>query len=94
MDKKRKWFSSDAKSLNSAIIPKRLLKAIDGEVNRLVKEAYDQSIAILTQYRDKLDAIANRLLEVETISKEEFEEIFPAPVEKKSGTPMLLSATE
>jgi cell division protease FtsH len=72
----------------------KVAETIDGEVNRLVKEAYDRSIAILTQYRDKLDAIANRLLEVETISKDEFEEIFPAPVEKKSGTPMLLSATE
>ncbi len=70
----------------------KVAESIDEEVNRLVQSAYDQSIAILTQYKDKLDAIAKRLLEVETISKEEFEEIFPAPVEKKSGTPLLLSA--
>jgi cell division protease FtsH len=70
----------------------KVAESIDGEVNRLVQEAYDHSLAILTQYKDKLDAIAKRLLEVETISKEEFEELFPAPVEKKTGTPMLLSA--
>ena len=69
----------------------KVAESIDGEVNRLVQDAYDQSVAILTQYKDKLDAIATRLLEVETISKEEFEEIFPSPVEKKTGTPMLLA---
>ena len=72
----------------------KVAETIDNEVSRIVKEAYEQSTSILTQYRDKLDAIANRLLEVETISKKEFEELFPAPVEKKSGTPLLLSATE
>ncbi|MDX9866098.1 MAG: ATP-dependent zinc metalloprotease FtsH [Anaerolineaceae bacterium] len=68
----------------------KVAETIDGEVKRLVNEAYQQSTAILIKYRDKLDAIANRLLEVETISKKEFEEIFPAPVEKKSGTPLLM----
>ena len=72
----------------------KVAEDIDTEVNRLVNEAYARATSILTQYRDKLDAIANRLLEVETISKKEFEEIFPAPVEKKSGTPLLLSAAE
>lgn len=69
----------------------KVAESIDGEVNRLVQDAYDQSVAILTQHKDKLNAIAKRLLEVETISKEEFEEIFPSPVEKKTGTPMLLA---
>ena len=72
----------------------KVAENIDEEVNRLVNEAYTQATAILTTHRDKLDAIANRLLEVETISKDEFEEIFPAPVEKKSGTPVLLTVNE
>jgi cell division protease FtsH len=46
----------------------------------------------LIEYRDKLDAIAKRLLEVETISQEEFEAIFPPPYPKKSGTPMPTAA--
>ncbi|UCD99948.1 MAG: ATP-dependent zinc metalloprotease FtsH [Chloroflexota bacterium] len=61
---------------------------IDKEVRKLVSEAYEHSKAIVIQYRDKLDDVAQRLLEVETISREEFEEIFPPPVPKNSGTPV------
>jgi cell division protease FtsH len=60
---------------------------IDKEVKVLVAESYQKAKDILNQYRDKLDAVANRLLEVETISKEEFESIFPPPKPKRSGTP-------
>lgn len=70
----------------------KVAENIDEEVNKLTKSAFDKASDILNQYRDKLDAVANRLLEAETISKKEFEEIFPSPVEKKSGTPLLLSA--
>jgi cell division protease FtsH len=61
---------------------------IDGEVRRLVGESYERAKQILTQYRDHLDAVAKHLMEVETINREEFEAIFPAPVEKNGGTPM------
>jgi cell division protease FtsH len=61
---------------------------IDKEVRRLVTEAYDQARSLVIQYREKLDAVAHRLLEVETISREEFESIFPTPVPKNSGTPV------
>lgn len=60
---------------------------IDREVRRIVDEAYEQARAILREYRDKLDAIANKLLEVESLTREEFEAIFPPPSGKKSGTP-------
>jgi cell division protease FtsH len=60
---------------------------IDDEVRKLVSDAYDQARQVLVEYRDKLDAVAKRLLEVETISREEFEELFPPPFPKKSGTP-------
>ncbi len=61
---------------------------IDQEVRRLVNEAYQRAKSILVQYRDKLDSVAQRLMEVETISRDEFEEIFPPPVAKKNGTPV------
>jgi cell division protease FtsH len=61
---------------------------IDKEVRKLVNKAYDHAISIVNQYRDKLDNVAHRLLEVETITREEFEEIFPPPVPKNSGTPI------
>lgn len=62
---------------------------IDQEVRQLVTNAYKQALDILTKYRDKLDAVAQKLLEEETISREEFEAIFPPPYEKKNGTPQL-----
>ncbi|MGE5224272.1 MAG: ATP-dependent zinc metalloprotease FtsH [Omnitrophica WOR_2 bacterium] len=61
---------------------------IDTEVRRLVNNAYERAKSVLIEYRDKLDAIASRLMEVETLSREEFEELFPPPITKKSGTPI------
>ncbi len=63
---------------------------IDQEVRGLVNDAYQEARVILRQYQDKLDAVAERLLEAETISKEEFERIFPPPVPKTSGTPVFI----
>ena len=63
---------------------------IDQQVRRLVHDAHEKAHQLLLQYREKLDAVANRLLEVETLSREEFEEIFPPPNPKRSGTPLLM----
>jgi cell division protease FtsH len=63
---------------------------IDQEVRTLVNDAYEKAHQILLDYRDRLDAVAQRLLEVETINREEFERIFPPPIPKKSGTPVLI----
>jgi cell division protease FtsH len=64
---------------------------IDKEVRTIVSESYERAKTILIEYRDKLDAVAERLLEVETISRDEFERIFPSPITKKSGTPLPMS---
>ena len=48
---------------------------IDAEVRRIVEEAYKKSEKILTERRDLLDAIANKLIEVETIEREDFEKL-------------------
>jgi cell division protease FtsH len=69
-----------------------IAEKIDGEVRELVNNAYKQATSILTRYRDKLDAVAHRLMDVETINREEFEEIFPSPVEKNGGTPVPVGA--
>jgi cell division protease FtsH len=61
---------------------------IDKEVRKLVSEAHEKARSILVEYRERLDAVAKRLLEVETISREEFESIFPPPLPKTSGTPV------
>ncbi len=65
---------------------------IDKEVRTIVNNAYREAKQILTDYREKLDAVATKLLEVETLSKDEFEKIFPSPTPKKSGVPELLKA--
>ena len=63
---------------------------IDSEVRRLVDDSYKLTKKLLTKYRDRLDAVAQKLLEVETLTREEFEAIFPPPVTKKSGTPQVI----
>ncbi len=66
----------------------QVAQQIDAEVRRLVDDAHQNALSILRQYRDKLDAVAAKLLEVETMSREEFEAIFPPPVHKRGGTPL------
>ncbi|HEX9014178.1 MAG TPA: ATP-dependent zinc metalloprotease FtsH [Anaerolineaceae bacterium] len=65
---------------------------IDQEVRRLVNDAYIKARQVIVDYREKLDEVATRLLEVETISREEFEKIFPPPIPKRSPTPVLVIA--
>jgi cell division protease FtsH len=62
---------------------------IDKEVQEQVQEAYDRATSILRQYRVQLDAIALRLIEVETLDREEFARLFTEPVmPKNGGTPV------
>jgi cell division protease FtsH len=61
---------------------------IDKEVRSLVNDAYGKAKKILLQYREYLDTIARKLLEVETLSREEFEALFPPPIPKSGGTPV------
>jgi len=64
---------------------------IDAEVRQMVSYAYDEARRIITEYRTQLDAVATRLLEAETINREEFEAIFPPPYPKTTGTPTFIS---
>lgn len=65
---------------------------IDQEVRDIVSQAYGQAKEILTTYKDKLIEVAEKLLEVETLSREQFEAIFPPPVEKNQGIPAIQTA--
>jgi cell division protease FtsH len=64
-----------------------IAEQIDHEVRKLVDESFDQANKILKKHRKVLDDVAAKLLEVETLTREEFEAIFPPPFPKKSGTP-------
>ena len=63
---------------------------IDEEVYKLVSEALTRAKKTLTKYKAQLHKIAKKLIEVETLTREEFEKMFPTPVKKRSGTPLLL----
>ncbi|MBX3035368.1 MAG: ATP-dependent zinc metalloprotease FtsH [Anaerolineales bacterium] len=60
---------------------------IDREVRKIVEEAYKQAKNLVKKYRKQLELVAQKLLEVESINREEFEKLFPPPYGKKSGTP-------
>ena len=51
---------------------------VDAEVRHIIDEAYKKAQDIITKHRKVLDAIAMRLVEVETVEREEFEGILVA----------------
>ncbi|MCQ2551358.1 MAG: ATP-dependent zinc metalloprotease FtsH [Clostridia bacterium] len=51
-------------------------KAIDDEIRRLVKEAYELAKKILKENDDKLENVAKGLLAVETIDGDQFEKLY------------------
>ena len=51
---------------------------IDSEVSRIMNEAYGRAEEVVAKYRPALDAIAKRLVEVETIERDEYEKIIIA----------------
>ncbi len=69
-------------------------EAIDEEVQNLVNQAYRHAHDVLTRYRNKLVAIAERLKEEETIDAEEFEAFFAdlPPQEKLILAPQSVAA--
>jgi len=62
---------------------------IDDEVYKLVNEALSRARKTLTKYKVQLHKVAKKLIEVETLTREEFDKMFPVPVKKRSGTPAL-----
>ena len=61
---------------------------IDSEVRRFVAEAHDTALRVLAEHRDKLDAVANRLMEIETLDMAEFEAVWSGqPRDTDKGTP-------
>jgi cell division protease FtsH len=71
---------------------------IDAEVKRVIDEAYVQAKGILDSYRDKVEMVANALLEYETLEGSQVEEIIrtggltpppvnPSNIDPPSGAP-------
>ena len=51
---------------------------IDDEVKRIMNEALEKARKVLTENRKCLDAVADKLIEVETLEQPEYEEIIKA----------------
>ena len=51
-------------------------KMIDEEISKIIETQYQRALEILASNKDKLDALANKLLEKEVIFREDLEEIF------------------
>jgi cell division protease FtsH len=61
---------------------------IDIEVKQLVADAYERAKVILKKHRKVLDALADKLLEQETVDAKELGKIFPVPEPKNGGMPV------
>jgi cell division protease FtsH len=61
---------------------------IDLEIRRLVEEAHDEAREIVTKHRDKLDLMVERLLEKESLEKEEVAEIFAEVAKQSPNNPL------
>lgn len=48
---------------------------VDNEISKIIEKAYKEAVLIIKKYRKILDAIVKRLLEKETLDKDEFEKI-------------------
>nr|MDD5837984.1 ATP-dependent zinc metalloprotease FtsH [Eubacteriales bacterium] len=65
---------------------------IDAEVEKIMREAYNRTVEILSEHFDKLELVANTLLEKEKISGEDFESlmkngVLPSSDEQEASAP-------
>src|SRR4051812_12629985 len=60
----------------------QIAAAIDDEVRGLIESAHDVAWEILVQYRDVLDDLVLKLMDKETLTKDEVLEVF-APIQRR-----------
>jgi cell division protease FtsH len=62
-------------------------KLIDEEVSKMVQDSYDRTMALLTLHKDKVDLLAKKLMELETISHDTIADVLG---ERQYSTPAYL----
>jgi cell division protease FtsH len=70
---------------------------IDKEVNRIIQDAHEQALKVLTENRAKLEQLAQALLVHETLEGDELDKVFKEPPEEKppvESTPAAVSKAE
>ncbi len=60
----------------AAQLLRRRRAQIDEEVRAIIDRAYDRATEVLTQHRDRLDRLAEKLIAEETVDGDEFEKLF------------------
>jgi cell division protease FtsH len=67
-------------------------KQIDEEVRAIIDKAYERAMETLTTHKDKLVALAEKLVAEETVDSEEFEKLFSdiPPKQDLHGTPSIV----
>lgn len=66
------------KGVEENVFSEKLSSDVDGEVARIMDEAYKKAENVVKTHKPALDAIARRLIEVENIEREEYENIIVA----------------
>jgi len=61
-----------------AVFSEAVSLKVDAEVSRIIQDGLKSAEKVLTEHRKAFDAIANKLIEVETLEKEEYEKIIVA----------------
>jgi cell division protease FtsH len=67
------------------------MRLVDSEVRRILDEAYDEAVEVLGKHREKLDALADALLDKETLEESEAYEV--AGVERGEDSRAAFEAT-
>ena len=60
-------------------ISDRLQEKVDDEVSKFLKQGEQRALELITEHKDKLDKVSERLLEIETIDSDEFVELMGVP---------------
>ncbi len=61
---------------------------IDEAIRRFVEEAHDEAREIITKHRDKLDLMVDKLMEQESLNKDEIAEVFAEVAKQSPNNPI------
>jgi cell division protease FtsH len=70
------FYDSQGREMFTKPYSEETARIIDEEVSKMIEVQYQRALAILAENKDKLTALADKLLEKEVIFKEDLEEIF------------------
>jgi len=62
-------------SINTSFLAQKTLEKVDAEVQKIIQEQYDLAFKLLSQHHDKVEAMTNALMEVETLDDWQVENI-------------------